>query len=110
MASNGAIEDEPVANGVENSDEEEVDETGKTDDQNDAAKAKKKRKKKKKNKGRERPFVFIEKKSQFHSDLAQTVTTDGQAEVDAVPNGTEAIATLTLQPDGRSSFKENLFH
>lgn len=60
MASNGAIEDEPVVNGVENSDEEEVDETGQTDDPN-AAKAKKKRKKKKKNKGEENLFVFIEK-------------------------------------------------
>lgn len=52
MASNGAIEDEHVANDVENSDDEEVDENGKIDDPN-STKAKKKRKKKKKNKGEE---------------------------------------------------------
>lgn len=43
------------------------------------------------------------------SDLAQTATTDGQTEVDAIPNGTEAIATLTLQADGRFSSKKTNF-
>jgi hypothetical protein len=50
MASNIIVEDEQIQNGVDNSDDEEIDETGKTEDQS-AAKTKKKRKKKKKSKG-----------------------------------------------------------
>jgi hypothetical protein len=50
MASNTVVEEEQIQNGVENSDDEEIDENGKIDDQS-AVKAKKKRKKKKKSKG-----------------------------------------------------------
>lgn len=52
-------------------------------------------------------FSLISHKEIF--DLAQTATTDGQTEVDAIPNGTEAIATLTLQADGRFSSKKTNF-
>ncbi len=51
MASNTVAEEEQVQNGIEHSDDEEIDETGKTDDQSEV-KAKKKRKKKKKTKGK----------------------------------------------------------
>ena len=50
MASNTVVEEEQLQNGIENSDEEEIDENGKIDDPA-AVKAKKKRKKKKKSKG-----------------------------------------------------------
>jgi hypothetical protein len=51
MASNTVVQEEQVQNGIEHSDDEEIDETGKTDDQSEV-KAKKKRKKKKKTKGK----------------------------------------------------------
>ncbi len=50
MASNIVVEDEQIQNGLDNSDDDEIDENGKIDDQS-AVKAKKKRKKKKKSKG-----------------------------------------------------------
>jgi hypothetical protein len=51
MASGAVVEEEQIQNDIENSDEDEIDENGKTDDQS-AVKAKKKRKKKKKSKSR----------------------------------------------------------
>jgi hypothetical protein len=50
MASNIVVEDEQIQNGLDNSDDDEIDENGKIDDQS-TVKAKKKRKKKKKSKG-----------------------------------------------------------
>ena len=109
MASNTAIEDEQIGNDVKNTDEEEVDETGKIDDKS-AAKAKKKRKKKKKNKGG-KIFLFFRFVRKIESDYflaATTVTPDGQPEVNGVSNGTEAIAALTIQPDGREHRRTDL--
>lgn len=51
MASTNDLEEEQKQNGIENSDDEEVDETGKIDDPSEV-KTKKKRKKKKKSKGK----------------------------------------------------------
>lgn len=52
MTSNNLVEEEQIQNGgIENSDDDEVDETGKIDDPS-GAKSKKKRKKKKKNKSK----------------------------------------------------------
>ncbi len=51
MASNIVVEDEQIQNGLDNSDDDEIDENGKLDDPS-VVKAKKKRKKKKKNKGK----------------------------------------------------------
>jgi len=51
MVSGTIIEEEQIQNDIENSDDDEIDENGKTDDQS-AVKAKKKRKKKKKSKSR----------------------------------------------------------
>jgi len=68
-----------IQNAIENSDDEEIDETGKTDDQSAVA-PKKKRKKKKKNK-------------------TQTVTNGDTTEIDPVAGETEAIAALSVQQD-----------
>jgi hypothetical protein len=95
MASVVVVEEEQIQNDIENSDDDEIDETGKTDDQS-AVKTKKKRKKKKKNKGR----INHCKKNQYDFILAQIVTNDDNTEIDPVPNGTEAIAALSVQQDG----------
>jgi hypothetical protein len=98
MVTNNPVVEEQIQNELENSDDDEVDETGKTDDQSDV-KAKKKRKKKKKNKG---IINHFERNINLSTSnlIAQTTTTDDNLQTDQVPNGAEAIATLSVQQDG----------
>ncbi|CAF0945634.1 unnamed protein product [Rotaria sordida] len=86
MASNNLLEEEQIQNDIENSEDDEIDENGKVDDQS-VTKTKKKRKKKKKSKG-------------------QNITNDNNTEIDPVQNGTQAISTLSIQQDDNEKEEE----
>ncbi|CAF1568949.1 unnamed protein product [Rotaria sp. Silwood1] len=89
MASSNIVEEQQIQNDIENSEDDEVDETGKVDDQS-VTKTKKKRKKKKKSKGQ------------------NGTNDDNNAEIDPVQNGTQAISTLSIQQDDDDKEEEEV--
>jgi hypothetical protein len=100
MTSTNLVEEEQIQNGIDNSDDDdEIGETGKTDDQSEV-KAKKKRKKKKKTKGTMNGFEKNISLLILYL-LAETTTNGDHIQTDPIPNGTEAIANLSLQQDGK---------